>query len=98
MDMTAAPAPVTLLTGFLGSGKTTTLNRLLKAPVAAGTAVIVNEFGEIGLDQVLIERASAEAVLLENGCVCCTVRGDLGATLMRLVVQRAQGEIPHFRR
>jgi G3E family GTPase len=94
--MTAAPAPVTLLTGFLGSGKTTTLNRLLKAPAAAGTAVIVNEFGAIGLDQVLIERASAEAVLLENGCVCCTVRGDLGATLMRLVVQRAQGEIPRF--
>ena len=94
--MTAAPAPVTLLTGFLGSGKTTTLNRLLKAPAAAGTAVIVNEFGEIGLDQVLIERASAEAVLLGNGCVCCTMQGDLGATLARLVLQRAQGEIPRF--
>ena len=97
-DMTAAPTPVTLLTGFLGSGKTTTLNRLLKAPAAAGTAVIVNELGEIGLDQVLIERASAEAVLLGNGCVCCTVKDDLGATLQRLVLQRAQGDIPRFGR
>jgi G3E family GTPase len=96
--MTAAPVPVTLLTGFLGSGKTTTLNRLLRTPAAAGTAVIVNEFGEIGLDQVLIERAAGETVLLGNGCVCCTMQDDLGATLGRLVLQRAQGEIPRFAR
>jgi G3E family GTPase len=96
--MIAGLVPVTLLTGFLGSGKTTTLNRLLKAPAAAGTAVIVNELGEIGLDQVLIERASAESVLLGNGCVCCTMKDDLGATLQQLVVQRAQGDIPRFTR
>ena len=96
--MSNSLVPVTLLTGFLGSGKTTTLNRLLKHPEAAGTAVIVNEFGEIGLDQVLIERSSAEAVLLGNGCVCCTVREDLGSTLLQLLLQQAQSEIPAFRR
>jgi G3E family GTPase len=62
------------------------------------TAVIVNEFGEIGLDQVLIERSVAGTVLLNNGCVCCTVRGDLGATLVELLMQRVRGEIPEFHR
>jgi G3E family GTPase len=90
--------PVTLLTGFLGSGKTTVLNRLLRRPDLEATAVIVNEFGEIGLDQVLIERSSSGTVLLNNGCVCCTVREDLGATLLELLVQQARGEIPAFRR
>jgi G3E family GTPase len=90
--------PVTLLTGFLGSGKTTTLNRVLRHPDAAGTAVVVNELGEIGLDQVLIERSSAGAVLLGNGCLCCTVREDLGTTLEDLLVQQARGEIPAFHR
>ena len=96
--MTAPLLPVTLLTGFLGSGKTTTLNRVLRHPDAAGTAVVVNELGEIGLDQVLIERSNAGAILLGNGCVCCTVREDLGSTLQDLLVEQAQGEIPAFRR
>src|SRR5258707_8154043 len=64
--------PVTLLTGFLGSGKTTVLNHVLKQPEMAATAVIVNEFGEIGLDHLLVERSSEDVVLLNSGCVCCT--------------------------
>lgn len=90
--------PVTLLTGFLGSGKTTVLNRLLAHPDLDATAVIVNEFGEIGLDHVLIGRPSSGTVLLNNGCLCCTVRGDLGSTLVELLMQRVRGEIPEFRR
>ena len=69
--------PVTVLTGFLGSGKTTTLARLLKAPEFAGTVAIINEFGEIGLDHLLIETSQERFALLDNGCVCCTVRDDL---------------------
>jgi G3E family GTPase len=90
--------PVTLLTGFLGSGKTTVLNRLLKRPDMAATAVIVNEFGEVGLDHVLIERSSGDTVLLASGCICCTVRDDLSATLTQLMLQKIRGEIPDFRR
>jgi Ni2+-binding GTPase involved in maturation of urease and hydrogenase len=71
--------PVTLLTGFLGSGKTTVLNHVLKQPGMAATAVIVNEFGEIGLDHLLVERSSEDVVLLNSGCLCCTVRGDIVA-------------------
>jgi len=96
--MDAGLIPVTLLTGFLGSGKTTVLNRLLRHPDMDATAVIVNEFGEVGLDHVLIERSSSGTVLLNNGCVCCTVKGDLGATLIELLMQRVRGEIPEFRR
>ena len=69
--------PVTLLTGFLGSGKTTVLNHVLKQPGMAATAVIVNEFGEIGLDHLLVERSSEDVVLLNSGCLCCTVRGGI---------------------
>jgi len=90
--------PVMLLTGFLGSGKTTVLNRLLKRADMATTAVIVNEFGEVGLDHVLIERSSGDTVLLASGCVCCTMRDDLSATLTQLMLQRIQGEIPPFQR
>ena len=72
-----ASIPVTLLTGFLGSGKTTVLNHVLKQPGMAATAVIVNEFGEIGLDHLLVERSSEDVVLLNSGCLCCTVRGDI---------------------
>ena len=71
------PIPLTLLTGFLGAGKTTLLNGLLKHPDMAGTAVLINEFGEIGLDHLLVERLDGEAVLLSAGCLCCTVGGDL---------------------
>jgi G3E family GTPase len=88
--------PVTLLTGFLGSGKTTMLNHVLKQPEMAATAVILNEFGEIGLDHLLVERASEEVVLLNSGCLCCTVRGDIADTLTNLFVDRAKGKVPFF--
>jgi len=76
--------PVTVLTGFLGSGKTTLLNRLLKQPDLRGTAVIVNEFGEVGIDHDLITQTSDDTILLANGCLCCSVRGDLVAAMNRL--------------
>jgi G3E family GTPase len=90
--------PVTIITGFLGSGKTTVLNRLLRAPDLADTAVIVNEFGEVSLDHLLIEQAIENAVLLKNGCICCTVRGDILDTLEELFRKRESGELPWFRR
>ncbi len=90
--------PATILTGFLGSGKTTVLNRLLRAPDLADTAVIVNEFGEVGLDHLLIEQALENTVLLKNGCICCSVRGDVLDTLQKLFRKRDSGEIPWFRR
>ncbi len=96
--MTVSPIPVTIVTGFLGSGKTTLLNRLLRAPDLADTVVIVNEFGEVGLDHLLIEQAIENTVLLKNGCICCTVRGDVADTLETLWQQRAAGTIPPFRR
>jgi G3E family GTPase len=97
--MSGAPAlPVTVLTGFLGSGKTTVLNRLLQRPELADTIVFINEFGEIGLDHLLVERASETLTLLNNGCLCCTVRGDLVATFADLAARRARGEIGAYRR
>jgi G3E family GTPase len=96
-DMTSL-IPVTLLTGFLGSGKTTVLNHVLKQPGMAATAVIVNEFGEIGLDHLLVERASDEVMLLNSGCLCCTVRSDIVDTLTNLFVARVKGEVPYFAR
>jgi G3E family GTPase len=90
--------PVTVITGFLGSGKTTVLNRLLRAPDLADTAVIINEFGEVSLDHLLIEQAIENAVLLKNGCICCTVRGDILDTLEELFRKRQVGELPWFRR
>jgi G3E family GTPase len=76
--------PLTVLTGFLGAGKTTLLNALLGDPALADTAVLINEFGEIGLDHLLVERLDGEAVLLAAGCLCCTVRGDLPVALNKL--------------
>lgn len=90
--------PVTVLTGFLGSGKTTTLARLLKAPEFAGTVAIINEWGEIGLDHLLIETTRERFALLDNGCVCCTVRDDLVETLLNLVERARGGELPNFQR
>jgi G3E family GTPase len=94
----SALIPVTLLTGFLGSGKTTVLNHVLKEPGMAATAVIVNEFGEIGLDHLLVERSSEDVVLLNSGCLCCTVRGDIVDTLTTLFVDRVKGKVPYFTR
>ncbi len=90
--------PVTVLTGFLGSGKTTLLNRLLQRPEMAGTAVVVNEFGEVGLDHLLMSAAEESVIELDSGCLCCTVRGDLIETLGDLSRRRAAGEIPAFER
>jgi G3E family GTPase len=88
--------PVTILTGFLGSGKTTLLNRALRDPAMANTAVVINEFGEIGLDHALAAQSDDTIMVLENGCICCTVFGDLVGTLNNLYHQREAGDIPRF--
>ena len=90
--------PVTLVTGFLGSGKTTLLSRLLAHPDMGETAVIVNELGEVGIDHHLLRRVDERTVLLANGCVCCTLRGDLADELRDLLGRRTRGEMPPFRR
>ncbi|MDD3445682.1 MAG: GTP-binding protein [Zavarzinia sp.] len=97
-DASSAGLPVTLLTGFLGSGKTTVLNGLLRHEGMARTAVIINEFGEIGLDHQLVASAKDEMILLKSGCLCCTVKGDLIEALRRLFLQRMRGDIPEFDR
>lgn len=86
--MPASPVPVTLLTGFLGSGKTTLLNRLVAAPEAGRLAVVVNETGDVALDARLVVGSTEEIVELRDGCVCCTVRGDLSAAVGRLLDRR----------
>jgi G3E family GTPase len=88
--------PVTILTGFLGSGKTTLLNRALRDPAMANTAVVINEFGEIGLDHALAAQSDDTIMVLENGCLCCTVFGDLVTTLNNLYHAREDGKIPRF--
>jgi len=96
-DKDAPPRiPVTIVTGFLGSGKTTLLNRALRAPELARTVVVINEFGEIGLDHALAAASDDAVVVLENGCLCCTVRSDLVGTLNDLYRSRKAGRIPPF--
>jgi G3E family GTPase len=90
--------PITVLTGFLGSGKTTLLRRLLQDPGMAGTAVIINEFGDVGLDDALVEKADEDTILLPSGCVCCATRGDLTKALAKLHRQHLHGEIPPIKR
>lgn len=92
------PIPVSVLTGFLGAGKTTLLNRLLKDPQLADTAVIINEFGEVAIDHLLVEQASDGIIQLSDGCLCCTVRGDLVDTLADLVDRLQTGRIARLAR
>ena len=89
----AETTPVTVLTGFLGAGKTTLLNHLLRQPALARTAVLVNEFGEIGLDHLLVEKLDDNTVLLNAGCLCCTVRGDLARALREMLPRARRDEI-----
>lgn len=92
------PIPVSILTGFLGSGKTTLLNRLLKDPDLHDTAVIINEFGDVGIDHLLVEQSSDGVIELSDGCLCCTVRGELVDTLADLVDRLQTGRIRSLRR
>jgi G3E family GTPase len=89
----AETTPVTVLTGFLGAGKTTLLNHLLRQPELARTAVLVNEFGEIGLDHLLVEKLDDTTVLLNAGCLCCTIRGDLARVLREMLPRARRDEI-----
>ena len=92
------PAPVTVLTGFLGAGKTTLLNRLLRDPALADTLVIINEFGEIGLDHLFVETADGDMLVLASGCLCCTIRGDLVGTLEDILRRLDNGRLKPFSR
>ncbi len=93
-----ARLPVTVVTGFLGAGKTTLVRRFLAAPEGAGTAVVINEFGSVGIDDALIRGSTDEVTLLGNGCLCCNTRSDLQVALRNLVAERAQGKVPQFQR
>ena len=90
--------PISVLTGFLGSGKTTLLSRLIRDPAMARTAVVINEFGEVGLDHLLVAKADENTVLMDSGCICCTIRSDLADTLRDLYMKRLRGEVPEFDR
>src|SRR6201990_123407 len=90
--------PVTIVTGFLGAGKTTLVRRFLETPEGRGTALIVNEFGSEGIDDALLRESSDEVTLLGNGCLCCNTRSDLQIALRRLIADRDRGKIPRFDR
>ena len=98
MTACAGRVPIIIVTGFLGSGKTTLLNHLLREPALCDAAVLVNEFGEIGLDHQWIEAIAQNTVLLASGCVCCTIRDDLRSAVLELQARRACGAIPPYRR
>ena len=88
--------PVSIITGFLGSGKTTLLSRLLNSDELQNAALIINEFGEIGIDNLLVKSSVENTLLLENGCVCCSIRGDLSDTISGLFSQVENQDIPYF--
>ena len=92
------PFPLTILTGFLGAGKTTLLNRLLRDPALADTLVIINEFGEVGLDHLLVEQAGDDMLVMTSGCLCCSIRGDLITTLEDVLRRLDNGRITPFQR
>src|SRR6266566_1405724 len=93
-----ARIPVTVVTGFLGAGKTTLVRRVLATPEGAGTAVVINEFGSVGIDDALVRASTDDVTLLGNGCLCCNMRSDLQNALRNLVAERAQGTVPQFKR
>jgi G3E family GTPase len=90
--------PVVLLSGFLGSGKTTLVNALLRDPRLAETAVAINEFGEVPLDQLLVGHDRDATVVMANGCLCCNLAGDMEGAVMRIFARRQSGDLPSFRR
>ena len=98
MNRDSPAIPVSVLTGFLGSGKTTLLNRLLDHPGMGEVAVLINEFGEVGLDHLLVRSVNEDIVMLNSGCVCCSMRGDLVTALRDLFLKRVRGEVSEFRR
>jgi G3E family GTPase len=93
-----ARIPVTIVTGFLGAGKTTLVRRFLTTPQGEGTAVVINEFGSVGIDDALLRASTDQVTLLGNGCLCCNTRSDLQIALRGLVAEREQGAVPQFRR
>jgi len=93
-----ARLPVIVVTGFLGAGKTTLLRRFLASPAGEGTAVVINEFGSVGIDDALVRASTDDVTLLGNGCLCCNMRSDLQNALRNLVAERAQGTVPQFKR
>ncbi|HQT76176.1 MAG TPA: GTP-binding protein [Rhodopila sp.] len=97
-DADRARMPVALLSGFLGSGKTTLVNALLRDPRLSGTAVAVNEFGDVPLDRDLIDHGQDRTVVMANGCLCCNLSGDMEDAVMRLFSRREAGALPRFKR
>src|ERR1700740_3853054 len=97
-DKSAERLPVSVITGFLGCGKTTLLNRLLPHAGMGDSAVIINEFGEVRLNHLLVETIEGEVAVLASGCICCTLRSDLEQTLRDLLARRDRGEVPAFSR